>query len=158
MPLVVKNPPANAGDVRDADSIPGLGRSPGVGNVNLLQYSCLENTTDRGTWWALTIGSHRTGHNWSDLAHCSRHRYVMYSKVKVDGAQSCPTLCDPVDCSLPGSSVHGIFQARVLEWVAISFSRRSSQPRDRTQVSCVVGRFFTVSAIGKTWAFLFCFV
>ena len=41
-------------------------------------------------------------------------------------AQSCPTLCDPVDCSLPGSSVHGIFQARILEWVAISFSRRSS--------------------------------
>ena len=45
-------------------------------------------------------------------------------------AQSCPTLCDPVDCSLPGSSVCGILPARVLEWVAISFSRRSSQPRD----------------------------
>ena len=50
-------------------------------------------------------------------------------------AQSCPTLCDPVDCSLPGSSVHGIFQARILEWVAISFSRGSSRPRDRTLVS-----------------------
>ena len=49
-------------------------------------------------------------------------------------AQSCPTLCDPMDCSLPGSSIHGIFQARVLEWVAIFFSRGSSQPRDRTQV------------------------
>ena len=48
-------------------------------------------------------------------------------------AQSCPTLCDPIDCSLPGSSVHGIFQARVLEWVAISLSRGSSQPRDQTQ-------------------------
>ena len=45
-------------------------------------------------------------------------------------AQSCPTLCDPKDCSLPGFSVHGICQARVLEWVAISFSRGSSQPRD----------------------------
>ena len=44
--------------------------------------------------------------------------------------QSCPTLCNPTDCSLPGSSIHGIFQARGLEWVAISFSRRSSQPRD----------------------------
>ena len=53
-------------------------------------------------------------------------------------------LCDPVDCSLPGSPVHGIFQARVLEWVAISFSRASSQPRDQTQVSCIVGRRFTV--------------
>ena len=50
-------------------------------------------------------------------------------------AQSCPTLCDPTDCSLPGSSIHGIFQARILEWVAISFSRGSPRPRDRTQVS-----------------------
>ena len=59
-------------------------------------------------------------------------------------AQSCPTLCDPMDCSPPGSSVYGIFQARVLEWVAISFSRGSSQPRDRTQVPCTAGRRFTV--------------
>ena len=58
-------------------------------------------------------------------------------------AQSCLTLCDPIDCSLPGFSVHGIFQARVLEWVAISFSRGSSRPRDRTQVSRNVGRCFT---------------
>ena len=54
--LVLKNPPANAGDVRDADSIPGLGRSPGVGNVNLLQYSCLENPMDREAWWAAVLG------------------------------------------------------------------------------------------------------
>ena len=58
-------------------------------------------------------------------------------------AQSYPTLCDPMDCNPPGSSVHEIFQARILEWVAISFSRGSSQPRDRTQVSCTAGRFFT---------------
>ena len=58
-------------------------------------------------------------------------------------AQSCPTLCDPMDCSPPGSSVHEIFQARILQWVAISFSRGSSQPRDRTQVSCAAGRCFT---------------
>ena len=49
----------------------------------------------------------------------------------------------PMDCSLPGSSVHGILQARILEWVAIPFSRGSSQPRDRTQVSCIAGEFFT---------------
>ena len=61
-------------------------------------------------------------------------------------AQSCPTLCDPTDCSLPGSSVHGIFQARVLEWAAISFSRASSRPRDQTQVSCIAGRCFTLWA------------
>ena len=46
--------------------------------------------------------------------------------------QSCPLLCDPMDCSLPGSSVHGILQARILEWVAIAFSRGSSKPRDQT--------------------------
>ena len=58
----------------------------------------------------------------------------------------CPTLCDPMDCSLLGSSVHGIFQARVLEWAAISFSRGSSWPRDRAQVSCIAGRRFTIWA------------
>ena len=58
-------------------------------------------------------------------------------------AQSYPTLCDPMDCNPPGSSVHEIFQARILEWVAISFSRGSSQPRDRTWVSCTAGKFFT---------------
>ena len=60
--------------------------------------------------------------------------------------QSCPTLCDPMDCSLPGSSIRGIFQARVLEWVAVSFPRRSSQPRDQTQVSRIAGRRFTIWA------------
>ena len=57
-------------------------------------------------------------------------------------AQSCLTLCDPMDCSPPGSSVHGILQARILEWVAISFSRGSSHPRARTQVSYIpcIGR------------------
>ena len=57
-------------------------------------------------------------------------------------AQLCPTLCDPMDCSPPGSSVHGILQARILEWVAIPFSRGSSQPKDLTQVSCISGRYF----------------
>ena len=58
-------------------------------------------------------------------------------------AKSCPTHCDPVDCSPPGSSVHGIFQARMLEWISISFSRGSSWPKDRTCASCIAGRFFT---------------
>ena len=58
--------------------------------------------------------------------------------------QLCPALCDPMDYSLSGSSVHGIFQARVLEWIAISFSRGSSQPRNRTRVSRIAGRRFTV--------------
>ena len=61
-------------------------------------------------------------------------------------AQLCPTLCDPMDCSLPGSSVHGLFQARVLEGAAISFSRGCSQPRDQTQVSCIANKHFTIWA------------
>ena len=61
-------------------------------------------------------------------------------------AQFCLTLCNPMDCNLPGSSVHGVFQARILEWVAIPFSRGFSGPRDRTHVSCFAGGFFTTSA------------
>ena len=57
-------------------------------------------------------------------------------------AQSDLTLCDPMDCSPPGSSVHGILQARILDWVVLPFSRESSRPRDQTLVSCIVGGFF----------------
>ena len=64
-------------------------------------------------------------------------------------AQLCPTLCDPMDCNLPGSSVHGIFQARVLEWVAISFSRGSFWLRDWTQVSHIAGRLYRLSHQGS---------
>ena len=61
-------------------------------------------------------------------------------------AQSCLTLWEPMECSLPGSSVHGILKARILEWVAISFSRWSSQSRTQTWVSCMTGGFFTIWA------------
>ena len=73
---------------------------------------------------------------------------MMMVKVKSESevAQSCPTLCDSMDGNLPGSAVHGIFQARILEWAAISFSRGSSQPRDWTRVSCIADRCFTVLA------------
>ena len=95
------------------------------------------------------------------------HFLLQCMKVKRESevAQSCPTLSDPMDCSLAGSSVHGIFQvrvlewgaitfsmdyivygilqARILEWVAYPFSRGSSQPRNRTGVSCIEARFFT---------------
>ena len=65
-------------------------------------------------------------------------------------AESSPTLFDPMDCSLPGSSVHGILQARILQWVAIPSSRGSSQPRDQTQVSCIAGRFFAIWATSQS--------
>ena len=67
--LVVKNPPANSGDIRDEGLIPGSGRSPGGGHGNPVWYSCLENPMDRGALQATVFtGSHRVGHNWSDLA------------------------------------------------------------------------------------------
>ena len=64
--------------------------------------------------------------------------------------KSCSTLCDPMDCSPPGSSVHGILQAWILEWVAMTSSRGSSQPRDWTLVFCAAGGFFIVEPPGKT--------
>ena len=57
--------------------------------------------------------------------------------VNAKSPQPCPALCDPMDCSPPGSSVHGLLQVRTLEWVAMLSSRGSSQPRDRTHVSCI---------------------
>ena len=69
--------------------------------------------------------------------------------------QSCPTLFNPMDCNPPGSVVPGILQARTLEWVAISFSRRSSQTGDATQVSCTAGRFFTIWATTEAQVWLY---
>ena len=155
---VVKNPPANVGGARDAGSIPGSGRSPGVGNGNALQYSCLGNSIDRGAWCAIVRGvieSNRTEHvythtlSWviilvSGVQHSNLTllwvilhlklllKYWLYSLWKVKLAQSCLTFCDPMDCSLPCSSIRGILQARI--------------PRDWTRVSCIAGRRFT------TWA------
>ena len=91
---------------------------------------------DFGQWWLVCL----IGHSkiWQQV--------VLFQKVKVLVAQSCPILCDPMDGSPQCSSVHGILQARILEWVAIPFFRGSSWPRDRTQVSCVAGKLFTIWA------------
>ena len=70
-----KKRPANAGDIRDAGSIPGLGRSPGRGHGNTLQYSWWENPMDRGAWYLQSMGSHRVDHYWSDLA--PRHTRIL---------------------------------------------------------------------------------
>ena len=91
------------------------------------------------------------GKCWTSLYVLFCHLYILHwdfysclSEWVSEVAQSCPTLCNPMDCSLQGSSVHGIFQATVLKWIAISFSRGSSQPRDWTWVSRIVGRRFTI--------------
>ena len=89
-------------------------------------------------WWA------------SPLSISSPSQGSCYSLIRRGLAlKSSPDSCNPIDWSLPGSSIHRIFQARILEWGAISFSRGSSWPRDWTQVSCTAGRFFTNWATGQ---------
>ena len=156
-------------------------------NGNPLQYSCLENPTDGGAWWAavhggpksrirlsdfaftfhfhalekeiathssvlawripgtgepgglLSMGSHRVGHDWSNLAAAAATSGRGDGEVNV--TQPCLTLCNPMDCT-----VHGILQARILEWCspeAVSFSRGSSQPKDQIQISCIARGFLT---------------
>ena len=103
---------------------PGSGRSPGGGHGDPLQYSCLDNSMDRGAQWARV---HRDAKSRTQLStHTQRTKVLVGPWVPV--AQSCPTLCNPLDCSPPGSSVHGILQARILEQVAIPFSRALSGP------------------------------
>ena len=85
--------------------------------------------------------------NWALLAQGSLKREDLMSCV----LQSCLILCEPMDCRLPGSSVHGILQARILEWLAMPFSRGSTWPRDQTLVSHIAGRFFTIWATQETW-------
>ena len=97
-----------------------------------------------------SMGSQRVRQDWAHI-HTHTHTFCeMYSIVlgpselnEVLVAQSCPTLCDPRDCSLTDFPVHGILQARILAWLAIPFSRGSSLPRGWTQVSWIAGRFFT---------------
>ena len=99
--LVVKNLPANAGDVRDTGSILGLGRSPGKEYGNPLQYSWLENAMDREAWQVIV---HMVGKSQTQL---STHTSKLFSSVQFSSvAQSCPTLCDSMDRSMPGFPVH----------------------------------------------------
>ena len=78
-------------------------------------------------------------------------RFALSIAVVVLAAQSCPTLCNPIDCSPLGPSVHEILQARILEWIVFPFSRGSSQPRDQIRVSCIAGSFFNVWATREAY-------
>ena len=97
-----------------------------------------------------------------NIVLCAHTHTHTYKKCRWS-RQSCLTLCDPVDCSPPSFSTHGIFQARVLEWVAIPFSRGSSPPRDQTQIFWTAGRCVIVWAtqahVQREWlqSFLFYF-
>ena len=111
----------------------------------------LERGAERNTIILLTIFMSKSLNVFSDFYVIP---YAIFIKIflhiflispnKSEVTQSCPTLCNPTDYSLPGFSLHGILQAGILEWVAISFSRGSSQPRDRTPVSCIAGRCFNL--------------
>ena len=98
-----------------------------------------------------------------NLGHLSIHNHVsqlliisiIYIHVCAKSLQSCLTLCNPMDCSPPGFSVHRIFQARILEKVVISSSRGSSWPGDRTHISCIAGGFFTVEPSGKPYTYIY---
>ena len=79
--LVVKNPPANAGDVRDMGLIPGSGRPPGEGNDNPFQYSCLENSVDRGAWWAAIHGIAKESDTTEQLTHTHTHTHTFNKEV-----------------------------------------------------------------------------
>ena len=97
-----------------------------------------------------------------DKCWCGHRRFTLYltfeSESEIEVSQLCPPLCDPMDCGPPGSSVHWILQARILEWVVISFSRGSSQPKDQTQVSRTAGRLFTVWATGDSLTLYACII
>ena len=129
---VVKNPPANAGSIRDTGSISGWGRSPGGGHGNPLQCSCLENPMDLGAWQATghRVAKSQTELKWQHSTHVYGRKAFLYFEAKSKWdfwyrgyltwngkrhTMPCsvgPTLCDPMDCSPPGSSVHGLSQAK----------------------------------------------
>ena len=106
--------------------------------MRLLELCCKKSAVFSYSTVTWKIGTHKQIRKW--CYHCPRH-------IPVLSCFSHVWLCGPMDCSLPASSVHGILQARILEQVAISFSRVSSQPRNQSQVSCISGRFFTIWAI-----------
>ena len=151
----------SACNVRDLDSIPGLGRSPGGGKglpapvkwINaisrvLAAAGCITslnswNNSIQPLYCHLQLVDEETGRG--KLKNLTKVTRLYTGKWK---SLSCVWLfATPwAGCSRPGSSVHGILQARILERVAIPFSRGSSQPRDQTWVSCIAGRFFTIWA------------
>ena len=90
--LVVKKPPANAGDIRDTSLIPVLGRSPAGGNGNPLQYSCLENPMDRGAWWLQSKGLQRVQHSCSDLA-CTHAIEFLFTTDALNMFYGCWSIC-----------------------------------------------------------------
>ena len=120
------------------------GQNTGVGSLSLLQGIFPTQGSNPDLPHCRRI-LYQLSHQGSPVCSCKKWKKCLPAvQSESEVAQSCPTLCNPMDCGLPGSSTHGIFQARILEWVAVSFSRRSSRPRDRTQISHIAGRRFNL--------------
>ena len=126
----------------DLGLTPGLGRSPGGGHGNSLQYSCLKNPCRQRS----LVGYSPWGRKQSDMTEqLSTGKAVLPGWVLVSIVQPCLTLCNPMDWTvvLQAFLSMGILQARILECIAVPFSRESSWPRGWTQVSCIAGKSFT---------------
>ena len=108
------------------------------------------SSSPKNTRWSLSLGSNGLL-NWSGLSKETEPIGKWKWSESESVNHSFVSDSDPMDCSPPVSSVHGILQARILEWVAIPFSRWSFWPRDRTRVSCITGRFFTIWATREAW-------
>ena len=120
-------------------TISGSGRSPGEGHGNPLLYFCLESPMDRRAWKATVHSVAKSQTQLKQTQQANNQVYINTYRslvcVRAQSLQLCLTLWDPTECNPLGSSVHGILQAIILEWVAIFSSRGSSRPRDRTSVS-----------------------
>ena len=126
------------------------GKNTGVGCHFLLQCMKVKSESEVAQSCPTLATSWSAAYQASPSMGFSRQEYwsgvplLPAAAAAAKSLQSCPTLCDPVDNSPPGSPVHGILQARILEWVAVPFSRGSSQSRVPTQVSCIAGGLFTI--------------
>ena len=137
----------NARDAEDVGLISGWGRSLGGGNGNPVQYSCWDNPMEEKTVGQQSLGSQRVRHDWAQPSRSLLWvaewgvgtTLLLASFTQVNMFQACMCtcvwICDPMDCTAPGSFVQGIFQARILKWIAVPYSRGSPRPRDRTCIS-----------------------
>ena len=130
---VVKILPASAGDVGDASLIPGLGRSLGGGNGNLLQYSCLENSMNRGAWWATVHGITKVGHDWATKhTHTHIHSSNFSKKLLKTRHWSLPVLCLIKWCDLNViPSCYWAWISDILTSQCLSLSSRFFPPLDK---------------------------